>query len=357
MPARLARIAPSLAAALANGFELSVVPLVGALLPPVTILIGLWLGWVPTGYNPGGALHYLYSLLTMVIFVIISQHGAALGAYLWLGYAAGDFAYYLAHGANGAVLATRLLADTVLLALVVVIPLATSTLSRGIERTLASRRAAPALAGIAGLAARAVIAYTLVYLWSAAAAPLLQGVYVWSGNTPATHGLVQAWLFLSPILGLVAAYVAASRGLLERLAAPGLVERRARLRAAVGALPADSFARRLALIPLRALLLTFVLGSMFLSWADALRLLVIIAVVLLLRELVTRLAPQWTRRLTRIPTFARAFAVFLIVAFGEQMLVTAVPASSGFLLTQVALVFGLIVSAIAMPARRTKVAA
>ena len=370
LPARVNRVSPSFAAALTDGLYLSAWPTIGALLPPLALVLGFWLGWERIGYNPVDGLHFLYSLTTVLILVLVSQHGAALGCWIWLGFVAGDLAVYgpspttLFGGGIDAVwpmfaakVAPRALADAVLLTLVVFLPLATAALTRSAVQTLRNRmrRRNGQVSGSSEISAvalllRAVCSFVAVYLWLKAATVMLQGVYTWSGAGALTHGLVQSWNVNGFIVGVVAAYVAGVRSALVLSVQPRVALRVSEWRSVeVASTPAI----RRAFLPLRAGFLTFVCGSLIDSWSGALALFSGFLAVFAVRELLQLYPARWLAWIECIPPFARALVAFVIVYFGAQSIAGQTIAASTFYPAQVAAMLSLLVFALALPSRAT----
>jgi hypothetical protein len=316
LPVRVGRWSLPLCGVLLDGFYLSAWPLVGAFVLPIVFWIGLRLGWE----QAAGAVLYIYSFAAMVVLVLISQHSAAVGFALWLGYALGDLVYFLP-AIKWAVFQARALADLVLGLLLVITPLVTRALTRSGVRALVS--SVPALAAASRderfaltVCIQAFGEFWFVYLWMQAAGLLLQPFYVWQGAGPMTHGLIVTLRGLGTPLGLVAAYVGGVRIGLEALAAtrPALSARKRSLREALlGVTVRYRFAYGLLLVPFRALLLTFLLSGLIdQSRQHAVTVFVAVAVVLLIREIALGYLGLRAEFLARIPVVVRFLAALIV---------------------------------------------
>src|ERR1700686_3182319 len=203
LPRRAGSISLTLSGVLTDGIYLSAWPLVGALILPLVFGIGLYLGW-----NQSGDV-YIYSLVTMVFLVLVSQHGAAIGLWLWLGYALGDLFYatQTIEKLTWLMLASRALADALLTILLIVVPLATHALTRSSVRGLISYFEAvitptnssktasawnsrPRIVNtrsarlLSSVLLQSLMAFVFVYLWAQAVGLLLQPFYLWQNIGP-----------------------------------------------------------------------------------------------------------------------------------------------------------------------------
>src|SRR5262245_41799418 len=87
VPMAARRISLSLSAVLTDGLYLTAWPQVGAIAPPLSLLIGFLLGWLR--FTPGNT--FTFSIYMMALMLVVSSLGAGLGAWLWTGYVIGDF--------------------------------------------------------------------------------------------------------------------------------------------------------------------------------------------------------------------------------------------------------------------------
>jgi|GEM_PF-6216543 len=376
LPVRISRRSVSLAGALLDGMYLSAWPLVGAFVLPIVFWLGLRLGW---GQAVAGTL-YIYSLGTMAVLVLVSQHSAATGFALWCGYALSDLFYVtpaLPAWASSAksfmpALASRALADMVLGILLVLIPVVARVLTRSgtahviaaVVRARASNPAARAPGGSLmsrderlGLAVgmHAAMEFLLVYLWAQAAALLLQPFYVWQGAGPLTHGLVVTLRGAGWPLAAIAAYVGGVRIGLESAAEtkPALALRRRHLRDALGqAFGGYRFSQGMIAAPLRALVLTFLLSGLINnSQPRAVAVFLAVSIVLWAREIAWARFGGTPRFLVQIPVVVR-FLIALLISYLMATFIARSASGDSFVPGLIAAVASLVVFAVFLPAPR-----
>ncbi len=131
--------------------------------------------------------------------MLVSQHSAALGAALWLGFSIGDL--HVVETSWGALpgvwavisagLAPRVLADAVLAVLLIAMPLAAACLTlETVRRYRARLDQTPGTLMLCTVLLRALSNFIMVFLWLSAASVLNQAVYLWPGMGARTHSLV-----------------------------------------------------------------------------------------------------------------------------------------------------------------------
>ena len=179
-PAR--RISKPVGLLLLDGVYLSAWPAVAAAAPPLALLMGLLLGSVH--FAPGDS--FTWSMPVMVLMLGVSSFGAALGAWLWLGYAVGDFFLFthpvsaFNHTLLDEILHVRvpLFQTYILLAvLLVLFPLLNLRLQRQVTARWKLPRAGRSTVAVV---LAAFLPGLLVYIW-AHAVPILSGpLYTWS---------------------------------------------------------------------------------------------------------------------------------------------------------------------------------
>lgn len=371
LPARMGRRMPSLAATLADGGYLATWANIGALVPVAAFVAGAVLATAQPGYTaPANTtpLHYLYSWPTLVAMVIVSQHGAALGAVMWLGYAIGDLTMYLPPAAATqvpwtSILAARILADVVLLALLVGIPRSAASLARSTAAQsspfIAKFMSNPgyrlsdgqAIALRVGL--HAAVSGYLIYLWTQTASLLLQPVYRWSGLAPMTHGLAQAWEANGLGLAVLAAYCGGARALVEsRVGLPSAVAATVVRLVSVSRTTAQIVAGAIA----RAAMTTLILAGMVTTWGEVAALFAFFSLAFVAISMMAARALQpGAGAMDAVPVLVR-FAVALIVlnvVSAELMAYDWSPAN-GFAPAQLMPVAGLVVFALLLPTRTWK---
>ncbi len=361
-PVGLGRLSGTLGSAARDGSYLTAWPAIGAIAPPIVFVIGWYLGADRIGYDWPNAVHYLYSPATMLLLVMISGHGAALGLAAWLGFALGDLSLFVPFASIfDGVAAARLLADAVLALLVVTIPLGIIRISRAVDLAVPrivsqfsngkDGKLAANLKLPVNVVARAVTAFVLVFLWMESAPLLLQAVTKWPGGSPMTHALVQTMRHVGLLPSIAAAYVAATRYFLETAAArqkPAGVRSFQNGRRA-GAFPARAIASTVA----RAAFMTLLMGSLFASWTQAISFFVIFLLIFVARRFASRLIPAWPGRLMRIPPVVRAGAAVLLLYGTVRSIADATASQDNTFLPALAIVaIALVVFPIAMPDRR-----
>ena len=306
IPAQLGRRRSALAAVVRDGSYLAAWPAVGALACPLALVLGFSLGLEHVGYQ-GGDIDYLYSLATVLVFAVLAQHGAAIGASLWLGVAIGDLLLFMPAAGERwlAVLGARLVADVVLAFLCIAIPLLTTRLTRStlLELPIASQLRVPL-----AIAPQALLTVYLVFLWCRAAPVLLQTVFLWSGVSPLTHGLTAQYLAWSWGVAFAAAYAAGVRAALEPLAAPNAS-------LAAGTTPTAPWhvIGTIATICIPAAALALVIGALITTSTAAWQTFAGVTVILSARSLVSRYLVPWSRLFARIPLVVRFVAALIVI--------------------------------------------
>ncbi|MHB8732985.1 MAG: hypothetical protein ACYDAB_14495 [bacterium] len=373
LPSRVSRWSAALLAVFADGAYLSAWPLVGALILPAALCIGWRLGWS----QPGNL--YMTSFVVLGILVFLSQHSAAIGLSIWIGYVLGGLFQTLSvlhwSVARATVLFAPLaLADVLLGLLLVIIPLTARLLSlASAGGLLAFLKALPVWAQASGagtvkpgssraaiarderlllvLALQAVTEFLFVSWWVLGIALFLQPYVVWQGITPSTHGwvaLLRQWTWP---LGILAAYVGAVRSGLEFVAEtkPAYQTRAFMLRVLLlRSVLRYNLTFALATAPLKALVLTFITSVLLASWQQGILVFVIITLVLLARDIGFGRFDLSPRFLTHIPVIVRFFAAVLINYVFIVRTGGGVTYSSGL----VAIVLSLIVFLVLLPGPR-----
>lgn len=347
LPASFARFSRSVGAALGDGAYLTAWPITAAVLPPIALVTGLYLGTSHAGYTDSAGVHFLYSPLALLVLIMVSQHGAALGLMAALGFALGDIEHSRVVGTGFLdIAAARLLADLVLALLLGALPLTVTRASTAIRSALRSFGVNDRLSF--AIAARAISAFVLVYLFVQSAPLLLQAVTKWPGGLPMTHGLVEQMKPLSVLLGLVAGYVAALRASFEAAA-----ERSGRpLAPSRPRVSPRGFAGRVGSGLARGAALTFVCGSLLQSWNDAIGLFAAFAGTFVLRAVVSRVFPAWPRRFAALPTATRVGGVVVVAYLATKLVVSATYEMDNTFMPPLGMAVGaLLVFALVLPPR------
>jgi hypothetical protein len=284
LPTVVSRNSATWGALLADGFQLSAWPLIGALLPPFAGLLGLLLGWLHWGFDPADQIVFLYSLPAVLAFVVLGLQGVGTGVWLWLGFSLGDMLWtaFARHptATSEMVLAGRALQDLLLAGGLIGVPAAVA----GLSQRLAGREGADEASPLEGLL-RAGLGFTLVYLWLLSTAVQLQAVYNFEGIGARTHGLVAGLGHWAWAIALVGACAAAARGMAERAALRlgAYEERLASLRRTLLAAQSANPARTGAAIVAKAGLATFALSAFISNWTEGLILAAAIMLILAVR--------------------------------------------------------------------------
>jgi len=316
LPREAGRLSPALGGALSDGAYLTAWPLVAALAPVLALVIGVALG----SRRPESWVVPTSSIAMMAILVIVSGVGAALGAWLALGYAIGDFVlrshpapaghvayglYTLAH-----VRAPLVIVYVVLAGLAVLVPLASRQLSG--SRALGIRPGTTN-AATTRMVAHVVLAGLLTMAWLITAPILLHPVFTWQAVHPPAAIVPSrpiAWM-----VALLAAGVALARDRLESIAntRPGYAHFEADARRS-RPVPTPSSGRALPVelsLIMGAAIGTFLLSGLLQSFVDALLLGSVLLLFGVLRSVVNHVG-SWTARMSRVPFTARLAASAVI---------------------------------------------
>ncbi len=324
--------------ALADGAYLGAFPRGGASTPAIALALGVALGWL----RPHDWTTFTYSVAMLALMVAVSELGAGLGAWLWLGWVVGDFVLFhhpvetsYRGGVILAILRERtplVLSYLQLAVLVVLIPLASGRL----RAELVPRKAPPA-ARPAGTplwmvewpqtATQCVVATLLTYSWTVVEPMLIRPVFVWPhGGIPVTAiaSLQQrGWS-----LAIVAAATVIGRMHLEeivRTQPPLMARLRMLLRTPDSGTPPGSKAARPPAVTIRparrlpvalVILLRAAAGTLFLAGLavngrDAVILASMLVFLAVESGVLSRLS-GWTALLSRVPMWARLAASVLI---------------------------------------------
>lgn len=335
LPRSVSRFSTMLAVILTDGFYLTAWRKVSAFAPPLSLLLGFLIGWLH--FAPGNT--FTFSIWVMALMLAISSFAAGLGAWLWLGYALGDFILF-PHLQNSDWLNLNawiyvripLILSYILLGILLVsIPLTSKGLRRltlpGLEEklpelTLTQRRI---MTGIAAVIQAGLMA-ALVYVWTQAAPTLIRPVYTWQGNQPPVAA-IQPLQVNSQILVVVAAILGVIRIVIEyqSLNNPSVKKRASVLQQVLTERASSRPFPVWIAVPIKAAFSTFMLSGILTGWQDAIIVGVLLLLAMLLRESVLiRLDTRWINQICRVPLLLRivvAFAInyFLAVKIVEVM--------------------------------------
>lgn len=311
------RLSPALARVLGDGDYLTAWRVIGALALPLALLIGFWFGHYHFAYDPPERPLYLYSLVTLVALVVLSQNGAAVGAATWVGFAAGSLLRFYDHPHDEdlkllAVLGAWALSLTSLWILLVATPMASRQLGGVLSARLGERWRNTATSALL----YALLQFFFVYLWCQSTPTLLQPVYLWQDMTPMTHGLVQTMHKSGWAIAMVAAYAGAMRIVFQAFAQrdPQFLARRSRLNeVASAAAPPPGMARTVAGAAAKAAFMTFLMSSFIPSWKMALLTFVVLGLVLEARAILMGQMGLGAP-IAKIPIYVRLPGALLLIA-------------------------------------------
>ena len=332
--------------ALADGAYLGAWPRGGASSPLIALAAGVGLGWL----RPHDWTTFTYSVSMLALMVAVSQLGAGLGAWLWMGWVIGDFALFshplettYQSGVTLAILRERtplVLSYLQLAVLLVLIPLASGRL----RAELVPRKARPAARRVGTplwvvewpqMATQCMIAVLLTCAWTVVEPMLIRPLFAWPHNRIPVESIASlqahGW-----ILSVVAAVAVIGRMHLEGIVRtqPSLMARlRMLLRAPDSSAPGANAARRRVItvrparrlpvalaIPLRAAAGTLYLAGLAVNGRDAVILASILVCVAVESGVLSRL-PGWTASLSRVPVWARLAASVLIAILVSRTII------------------------------------
>jgi hypothetical protein len=323
------RVVRILGAAFTDGLYLTSWPIVGALVPPFAFALGVVLaaGWI----EPLRGELFTFSVLLMAIMTAVSNLGAAVGLWLWVGYVVTDFFFVQRQDSvdvrqatlfDGTIkwLIAALMPYVLLAMLMILIPLVTSRLRFATLHRIYRRFKMPLFArAAADLVLQAALAGVLVYAWEQAVPTLIRPYYTFHGHSPPVEAIKPLQEPGSALaLFLVAAASAAIRIVLEYLGytRPAAARRLSLIRASLAAstsatknaLPAWATA------PAKAILMTILLSGLFESWTAAIQFGVTVVVILLARWALSTWVTVWPELLSHVPLLVR-LAVWLLVCY------------------------------------------
>jgi hypothetical protein len=320
LPLVARRLSRGLLEALVDGLYLGVRPLVGALAPPLCLVLGFLCGWL----HPGFSEVFSESLLVLALAAVIGTMSANLGLMFLAGFVLGDF--LLAHrswtapgGLVEHLLRVRvpLLIEYNLLGLLTVgTPLFTKALLVQLTPPDAlSRRVRLVIAVLGHLALTGV----LVFFWAQSVPLLIRPVFTWRDMPPPSEAMVP--LQEHGVLVVIVA-MAASLG---RMLLQGQTVFRPELEARLDVLQARLTSEK-PITPifqrfpawLKALVrsswATLLLAGMYSSWLEALLLGALTLFIQLARAGLVRVPlGGWPAWIERVPLLFRLVAAFVVV--------------------------------------------
>ena len=216
VPRRVAGLSRGLAVSLADGHFANAFPRAGGLVPVVCILGGFVVGATTWGYERV----FSESLALVMVAVLVGSFAAGAGAWLVAGFALGDFFIgdttwiidagwdFPGGGLLGALVLYRvpmLIGYSLLVAGVVLMPMAARTLVAGIPHPRTMPRG---LAAGVTLLLCVVLVVVGALLWSAATAVLVRPLFTWVGEEPTVDAVAVlqtsgAWVAAAAAFGIV----------------------------------------------------------------------------------------------------------------------------------------------------------
>jgi hypothetical protein len=327
LPARARRLSPALFGALSDGAYLTAWPAVAAWVPPLVLVLGLYLG----AHRPESWVVPTSSLAMMAILVTVGGFSAALGTYLSVGYAIGDFVWRshpapAGHTAYGLyalthVRAPLLIAYVVMAGLAMLVPLGSRQLSA--SAALGIRPGTPN-AGAIRDAAHAALVSLFTAAWLISAPTLLRPLFTWQGVAPPPAIIPSR--YVEWMVALLATGVALARNHLESMAITrvGYVQFQADTRRGE---PTPTRSSRPPLpveasLFLGAALGTFLLSGLLHSPEDALLLGSVLTLVGVLRGLMPH-AASWNALVSRVPLVPRLIVSVILGGIVARIIIGA----------------------------------
>lgn len=323
LPQAARRVAVRPVLILVDGLYLTAWPRLAALLPALSLLLGLFLG----ALHPGFREVFSQSWLVLILAVLLGILSGQLGALFLAGFAFGDFFLFHTEWAyRGSLLRglfqirIPLLIEYGLLAFMTTgIALATKSLLAQVrppQRLARQARIALAFVGHLGLT------LLLVYLWMQVVPILIRPVFTWPGGSPPVDAMEilqrQGW----PLL------VIAGIASLGRMGLQQLVARRKELATTVAererqlnsTTPVEPFSARAPLparVAMTSVWSTLMLSGMLERWWEGLILLLVISGLQLARARIVTPAflRSWAKQIERVPLPWRLVAGILITTF------------------------------------------
>ncbi len=331
LPLSARRLSIGATVALLDGLYITIQPLIAALAPLLTLLLGLYIGWSHWGFQ----VVFTESLAVMVFATLLGILSAHLGLLFLCGFAFGDFflavtAWRCFSGFFGGICADGLISQVTrvripliieygLLGLLTVnVPILTKTL---LGHLVPPPRFSRAVSIGLAMIGHAVITGILVFFWVQAVPILIRPVFSWRGDSPP----VQAIAVLQQ-RGMILVYVALIASVV-RMMVQSLTVIRPHFRARIDAIEEALFSVP-AVTPItqylhpwirtagQAIWSTLLISGMVFLWYDAVLLGILI---FLLQAARARLIPvplgRWPLLVQRIPLLVRMVIGSLVIFY------------------------------------------
>jgi len=368
LPVSMSERSKTLGAISVDGAYLAHWRILGKCVLPICLLVGFVLG--ATHFLSRGET-FTFSLLLMCVLLAISCFGGSLGLWVTIGYSVGDFFFFrykmagpgLLTGAPLTALARiglpALLLDLLLFQLLAFTPLAAAALCGDVLRRMPKflrNRSVPAGITVALIAIlRGVVSALLVYVWVHTTPTLLRPVYTWIGANPPiqaieplqTKGstLVQVGFWFSTIRSLFEQISLRSPTTFTRLAVVLARQSRVnRLEKSVG---------KFALILAQAVLMTFLLSGLLLSWSDAAIVFATLVGLIGARQLLGKANITFLDYVRTIPLILRFLVCAYICRYASELVVSQMwYQDTGFRSVWVSVLLSLVVFSLFIPGGR-----
>jgi len=320
IPVSSAKISRTLAAVFFDGAYLTRWKRVAAWLPIGCTMLGLVLGG--THFLSRGET-FTFSILLMCLLLAISCFGAALGFWLTVGYAIGDFLFFRHTLAGDGVLISAplaafgriglpaLLLYFLLFQLLSFVPVVSKALSSDVLGRLTKltlhRSVHPWVAGLVYALVHGLMTMLLVYVWAHVVPTLIRPVWTWIGYAPPVQAM-EPLQTRGELLVKVGFYFGFARSILEQIAVqtPSTFVRLSMLYARQRRVERSrKMIGRVLGVAIQAVLMTFLLSGLLLTWTEAVIVLASFAVLILVREKIGTIKNPLLKSIRGLPLVVR----------------------------------------------------
>ena len=327
LPLVARRLGPRPFLALTDGLYVAAWPRAAAVLTPLALLIGLFLG----ALHPGFRQVFSQSWPMLILAVLLGVMSGHLGALFLLGFAVGDF--FLWHTEwlyRGSLLQNLFRIRLPLLIEYALLAFMTTGVALGTKSLLVQLRPPAswpaAVRRAAAFGGHLLLTLLLVFLWTQVVPILIRPVFTWTGGSPPVDAMEILQRGSWPLL-LVAALASLARMALQQraLSQPALRARLDRLEATLAAAtpspPLASPLPPIAAVAFGALWATLMLSGVLEAWWQALILLIVLLALHAARAGLLPLPLQgWAALVSRVPAVARLATGIVVVAVLSRLL-------------------------------------
>lgn len=356
IPAALRRFSLTLSMAFTDGGYLRAWAPVAVLMPIAGAALGLFLGAVYNAITDGAL--YSFSLLVIVLMAVLAALGAGIGFATWTGFVVADLVFTDRSGLPGfhpsvsETFWSRVthgyiplgLAYALLFGLLVLAPLIARSFAAQAESYVGGSRRD--LAAAAGGAVYVIVLAGLAYGWAQAVPVMIRPLWTFSGGTPepeALQPLQDNTVLLAILVGVAA---------LARIVVAAIAAGNPNGRMATPSPPRElTTARRIAAVPLQALLITVLLSGLIANALLGAVFFLMILGILAIRTVVMPMVPGYARLLRRIPLLLR-IVVCAVASWGLSAVIAEPAVRRGgqsFTPLVVVLVLSLVVAVLLLP--------